>query len=448
MISSKLTIEEAGTASPASPPYLLELPNELVPEENKRMRIRFGQRSQEAVVSARASAATARVSPLLRQALLLPDGLPCQFTTAPEEICIGPAIGLLLGEQKYIYHDKNMSEFTDAMEVYPDIGGLVAAFTAHAIDWESNCVHGLYYRDDEKRWAYGTFPIPSAVFLRAFKLPSSTIERLMQATGGKVFNSVRFSKWEMYQLLRDHIVLGRHLPETVLASGLDVVLQMLDKHERIILKPVGLSRARGIFILRRLDGGHLQVIDYASGSRKREYVLTQPEWEPFFQEKSVFLRSYIAQPHLPLAKIKGSPWDVRVVMQKDETFRWQCTGIECRHAGAAEWITNISRGGRALHLEKALRLSKVAEQEAERIEGEIARIALAYCEEMDRTGHHFAEFGLDIAVDANHHVWLIEANVRPSFNGFKKMDEALYKRICGLPLLYAAALTRTGGEES
>ena len=114
-----------------------------------------------------------------------------------KEIRIGPVIGLLLGEQKYMYHHRNMGEFTDAMHVYPEVGGLIIAFKSVSIDWQAECVHGLYYDGAKQRWEYGTFPLPSAVYLRAFNIPRETFVRLQRITGGQVFNSVRYNKWEI-----------------------------------------------------------------------------------------------------------------------------------------------------------------------------------------------------------------------------------------------------------
>jgi hypothetical protein len=62
-------------------------------------------------------------------------------------------------------------------------------------------------------------------------------------------------------------------------------------------------------------------------------------------------------------------------------------------------------------------------------------------------GHHFAEFGLDIAVDESKDIWLIEANVFPSFKGFKTTDRNTYLAIRYKPLLYALSLTEFGSDK-
>lgn len=63
---------------------------------------------------------------------------------------------------------------------------------------------------------------------------------------------------------------------------------------------------------------------------------------------------------------------------------------------------------------------------------------------MDESDEHYAELGIDIAVDINKNIWLIEANVFPSFKGFKKIDWQTYLAIRYTSMLYALSLTRFG----
>ena len=59
---------------------------------------------------------------------------------------------------------------------------------------------------------------------------------------------------------------------------------------------------------------------------------------------SILKQDYLYQTHIPLLKVNDRPYDVRVVMQKYQTNKWACTGIECRVAGENEDLTNIARG--------------------------------------------------------------------------------------------------------
>lgn len=414
----------------------------------KQVVVRFGQRRAVAEVivvpdeldASRSGAWRLEAGAGLIGRLLLQTGLQYEMEYQAGELWLGPVIGLVLGEQSYIYHDSNMGEFTDAMAFYEHTGGLVTAFRLSSVDWERECVYGLYYDAVNERWSYGMFPLPTVVHLRAFQLDEAGLAKLKRATGGLVFNSVRYDKWELYERLWDDPALQDHLPETRLVSELKVVEEFLNRYPRVILKPRGLSRARGILILERMEGRQVRVIDYTGGKGKRIYALPGGQLSGLLKRNGVLTGAYIVQPRLDLAAINGSPFDIRVVMQKNARRVWQCTGIECRHAGKNHWITNISRGGQALEIRQAVRMSFGYGVDAAQFEAEVVQLAERFVHAMEGTEEHFAEFGLDVAVDAEQRLWLLEANVRPSFQGFRQMEAGLYQQVCGTPLLYAAAL--------
>jgi hypothetical protein len=142
-----------------------------------------------------------------------------------------------------------------------------------------------------------------------------------------------------------------------------------------------------------------------------------------------------------LAKIQGSAWDIRVVMQKNIKHEWVCHGIECRLAKGGKLITNISRGGSALSISEALKLSFGSKVVPSVIKKEIIDICKQLCLRLEKEGDVFAEFGMDIAIDIHQKYWIIESNLRPSYNGFKRyMDYNNYLFLCSAPLAYAGSL--------
>ena len=104
-------------------------------------------------------------------------------------------------------------------------------------------------------------------------------------------------------------------------------------------------------------------------------------------------------------------------------------------------MTNISRGGYALPLADGLKQAFPMGYTGlrERME----ELCQEFCRCLDRSGEHFAELGLDLAFDTEKKLWLIEANVFPSFKGFKRMDPETYLSI-RYPMLYACSLTEFG----
>lgn len=376
--------------------------------------------------------------------LLIQTSATYQMEYSETTIRIGPVIGLLLGDQHYYYHHRRLKEITDAMGIYEKVGGLFLSFRYCSIDWKEKCIFGHYYNDVTKRWECGKLPIPSVVYRRGFNTRNNFVNEYKDELNWKVFNDIRFDKWEFYCQLKDNEFLNPFLPETELLT-VDSLITFLQRHPKVILKPKKLSRGRGITIITQKLDRTFVIHDYR---RFNDFTITESQLKEYLEKGKYLDNEYIVQPFLNLAKINGSPWDIRVVMQKNAGNQWVCNGIECRLAPTGKLITNISNGGKALHLNEALELAFGEEADCDLIGKDIHAISMEFCKMMDRTGYHFAEFGLDIALDQKRHYWFIEANVRPTFKGFKALDERIYKQICYEPILYSASIAGFAGGDS
>jgi len=279
------------------------------------------------------------------------------------------------------------------------------------------------------------------IYRRDFHSHPIYIKKLIEFTGGKLFNSYRFSKYEFYDWIRRNSELNKYLPPTELSLNFDQVKRFIDCHSKIILKPIDLSRGRGICIIDKTDCIY-KITDYRSKNPKVSVFSDNESLENFFAKNTNFFEKYLIQKCLPLARIGSSVFDIRVVMQKQKNKVWGCTGIECRVANSDSHLTNISKGGYALSLEEAL--YQAFPEDRELLAQQVNELSQKFCSYMDTAGEHFAEFGMDICIDTDKKLWLIEANVFPSFKGFKKMNWQTYLSIRYAPFLYALALTKFG----
>lgn len=377
--------------------------------------------------------------------LLISETLVYQLIYKEETLQIGPVIGFLLGEQSYYCDDRNMQGLTRGMGIYSEIGGLFIAFKDISIDWDNMIINGLYYENETMKWKYGTLPMPSVVFRRAFYTSEKVVKKLIRLTGNKVFNSTRFDKWAMHKILEKDHNFKEYLPETQALVAVELFHNSIEKYKRIILKPSGLSRGRGICFVHKLEDS-FGIYDYRISDLPRFYILEKNEIDEYITNNFVD-KNYIIQQQLQLATINGAPFDIRIVMGKNEDKSWYCRGIECRKAGPKNKITNISRGGQALSVNNAIRLAFGPTVDSNKIRRELISLAEEFCRLMDESGEHFAEFGLDLAIDSQQRYWFIEANVRPVFRGFKNMDYDNYLHIRHMPLLYAASIAGFGREE-
>jgi len=380
------------------------------------------------------------ISSKLVDRLKIRPELTYQIKFSRKNVYIGPIIGLLLGPHDYMYSPEHMTKYSDRFGIYKEIGGLIYAFSEKTIDWKTSTIYGLFYNWNSRKWEYGTFPIPAAIYRRDFHSRKETIDRLMDATKGRMFNSWRFGKFYLYKHVKKNKVLLEYLPETEISEDYKQVKKFIDNVGNAILKPIYLSRGRGICIICKEEDGY-RITDYRNSKVNELFLENSEKLKEFFTANKDLFDNYLIQRYLQMAKIDGAPFDIRVVMQKNVQDKWQCSGIECRVASKKSLITNISRGGYALTLDEALNRSfSLEEEKLKKMKDSIYQICLNLCKSLDRLNHHFGEFGIDIALDVNGKPWIIEVNVFPSFKGFKKMDYDTYLGIRYTPMLYAAHL--------
>lgn len=379
------------------------------------------------------------LSDKLKEELLIPETLIYQIKIEKNDLTIGPVIGLLLGVHNHIYSPRHMSKYSDRFGIYDKVGGLIYAFSPKSVDLEKEVAYGLYYNITNSKWEYGTFPLPSVIYRRDFHQSPEVIDKLLSVTNGRLFNSHRFTKFELYEFVSQDKELATSLPPTEISHSYDQIKSFIDRHSKVILKPIDLSRGRGICFIEMI-GASYKVTDYRSKYLSEIILEGSEDLEQFFCNNQDFYNKYLIQKYIQLARINDSLFDIRVVMQKESKINWKCSGIECRVSLPNGHITNISRGGYALELHEALRLVYQSKADIELLTRKIHQYCLKLCTHMDKMGKHFAEFGLDIALDEDKNLWLIEVNVLPSFKGIKEMDYETYLSIRYSPLLYALSL--------
>lgn len=381
-----------------------------------------------------------KLSSRLRDELCIPQSPVYKVKISDSRITFGPVIGLLLGNATHRYNPVHMMKYSDRFGIYPKIGGLIYAFSPKFINWKKHTVYGLYYNIDEASWEYGCFPLPEVIYRRDFHSDPDLIKRLIQYTGERLFNSYRFTKDELYDFIKLNGELKAYLPPTEYSLEFDQIRKFIHCHNKVILKPVHLSRGRGICIIEKI-GSKYKVVDFRPKTPIIYELYNDELLENFFEVYQDLFDKYLIQKYISLSKIGNSPFDIRVVMQKRPDTEWGCTGIECRVSNNG-YLTNISRGGYALPLNEALRKAFATDDEL--LSKQINELCRKLCLYLDNSGEHFAEFGLDIAIDTDKRLWLIEANVFPSFKGFKKIDPNIYLAIRYTPMLYASSLTQFG----
>jgi len=147
--------------------------------------------------------------------------------------------------------------------------------------------------------------------------------------------------------------------------------------------------------------------------------------------KSLFRpKPYLLQPRIPLGRIDGKPFDVRVMTQRqNKKAPWIITGWVAKLAGPGFVVTNVARSrGKVLPIRTAIRRSNI--EPSPYILQDLREVSLAAANRLGKVYPTLREIGLDLGIDIHGKPWLIEANFRPSLSLFRQLqDQTFYRRI-------------------
>jgi hypothetical protein len=232
------------------------------------------------------------------------------------------------------------------------------------------------------------------------------------------------SKWSKYKQMRKSSYLLSHLPETHRLTE-QSFSQMLSAYGELIVKPTGSYGGDGVLMIKALGADGYLVQD---GTRKKHF---SGESSLYAYVRRKARRAYIVQRRIPLATVKGQPYDLRVMVQRKRGSSWKVTGKLAKIAGKGYIITNMRRShGRIVPVSTAIRKSNFHGVSTSRLLDRIDSVALETAGMLKRRYSHIRCVGVDMGLDKEGNVWIIEANFLPMKELFLKLkDKSMYRRI-------------------
>ena len=254
----------------------------------------------------------------------------------------------------------------------------------------------------------------------------------LQKTGVIIFNDWnRYGKWDVHDILMKNEELQPHLPETKRASSVNFI-EMMEKHKELIIKPNSGSLGGGVVMVEKKDS-ELWEVCY---NQKREAFAN--DW-PEIIRKKVLNKNYIIQERIPLAEYQGSPFDLRVSVQKNGLGEWQVTGVVGKVAKIGNYVTNVAKGGTCKTLTELL--SDFSDLDFNEVYQSIEDFSIKAVTELNKYFPNLADVGLDIGLTTEGFPMFIECNgrdLRITF-GKAKMNE-VWKATYTTPISYARYL--------
>lgn len=289
-------------------------------------------------------------------------------------------------------------------------------------------IRGFIYDDRSQRWLRVASKLPDVVYNR---VPRRSLEQRpdvqqalarLKRAGVPVFNPGFLDKWTTYRILSQDEVTRRHLPSYQRIETVDDVYDALEKWNAVFLKPINGSLGHGIIFVQRLP---FQYRYHAAigGSYRKGY---RPDWISLKPVLRHFMRNraYIGQVAIHRPLVWGSPFDLRVLVQKDSQGEWRVSGMAARLAARGRVLTHVPRGGTQVSVERVLAAAFRGRRNINEILQVVASTSrrAAQVIEKHRRGT-YGELSLDLTLDEAGRVWILECNAKPG-----RFDEVRIRR--------------------
>ncbi|WP_064093960.1 YheC/YheD family protein [Rossellomorea aquimaris] len=232
------------------------------------------------------------------------------------------------------------------------------------------------------------------------------------------------SKWSQYQIMKSVQELTPYLPQTQLATPLSLC-NFLSLYNEVVLKPYNGQWGAGVIKVNSLSEG-----DYELHENRKKTRFSNSS-DLLFHLNSHYLskKGYIVQENIPLSKIEQSPFDVRVMTQKEiPEEHWEVTGKLVKIAMDKVFVTNLAKS--LIFLEDALNRIGMNMKQSIDLIAELETLCLLTSQLLEEHFSTVSIVGFDIGIDTYGQLWIIEANLWPDLTIFRMIeDKSMYEKI-------------------
>ncbi|MGA8944105.1 MAG: YheC/YheD family protein [Thermoactinomyces sp.] len=340
------------------------------------------------------------------------------FDTHSLRLRLGPIFGILINAhpQEHLAQPFGlMTRFLNECTAAGESKGIrIAVFTPEHLDLKRN--ETTVWIKQKKKWRSTKYPLPDVIYNRitsrrveqqeALQRKLSLIKNLYNIP---LFNERFLDKYQVYQILDKNEHIRNKLPKTCLFRDKNSI-SLFKQYPTVYLKPTNGSLGSGIIKMTRTREGWIYQASTPVGTIRRtlksNYRMIQ-----FLQQK-IGKKPYIVQQGLNLMKFENRPVDFRILVQKRKEGIWKITSAVARIANSQHIVSNLARGGTIRKAGDVLKELPYAHKPS-LAKMRMTALEIAKAFEQSAEGH-FAELGIDLAIDTLGKIWLIEINSKPS----------------------------------
>ncbi|WP_276351433.1 YheC/YheD family protein [Cohnella caldifontis] len=230
-------------------------------------------------------------------------------------------------------------------------------------------------------------------------------------------------KYAYAQIMKTDPFVRSSIPDTKFFTG-ESFNRMINRYGTVIVKPNwGLGGAGVIKVSRRSSGKYLIHV----GTNRRVFSSQTAALD--FLRPYTSRKPYIVQRYISMCRVKGRPFDLRIMVQRKKGVPWTITGKLAKVAGPNRIITNTARSkGYVLPAISAL-THTFSKSRSKAILNRMEQICLRAARKLGMA-YGIRTYGFDMAVDRKGNTWVFEANEKPAIAFFKRLkDKSYYHQI-------------------
>ncbi|KMJ57939.1 hypothetical protein AB685_14005 [Bacillus sp. LL01] len=319
---------------------------------------------------------------------------------------------------------------------------MICIISPSQLTGSSSIVSGLLYASNKKEWENTSFPIPSFIYDRCYYGNKNTIFSKYHIEALKMRDDVHFlgyglpDKWEVYKVLSSLSDLKSYFPLTRKLTSVAFFLSHFNYNDTWLIKPIKGSQGRGLIKVEKLNGQYVvkevvqpgeQLFVFRSDAKLKQWLHTKMK-----------SNEYIFQPFLPLQNKKGVPFDLRLLLQKNEEGDWT-ERVRVIRTGPKNYITsNLAGGGEMLPF--SVLFQGMTSTKKKKMEENLQKIADFLPPAIEQTIKPLFELGIDIGVDRDHNLWILDINSKPGHKIVTMASPSVQKEIYEAPSKYCMYL--------
>lgn len=340
---------------------------------------------------------------------------PVMLKKNKQFVKVGPIVGILTSSGKKGTKG-NPKNYIDIIKTGISHGVFVYVFTAESVDILDEKVKAYIYLPKEKKWIKKMMPLPDVVYNRIpyhqdeKKSSVINIMHYFQIKRIPFFNSYFFNKWSLHEWLEQSSDFKNFIPRTEAFSNENLQSQ-LSQNKIVYLKPVHGKAGIGFFKIVVNNNSYLLKYQNDKGTYTKWLVDYSELWK--LVSNIINDQKYIIQTGVDLLTYNGRPFDVRVLLQKDQNGEWDLTGVGIRVAGEKSITTHVPRGGYIASLDNVFSHSfdhRTNLKMKNNISELVVKIA-KYIEQ--KSDYSLGEMSMDLGIDKKGQIWFFEANSKP-----------------------------------